>query len=44
MWLENSVYRRIEKGCAFTPNMNKKLVEKFNTGKLTQERAILKIR
>ena len=44
MWDENSIYPRIETGYAFTPDMKKKLVEKFNTGKFTQGSAILKIK
>ena len=36
MWDEKSVYPQIETGYAFTPDMNKKLVKKFNTGSFTQ--------
>ena len=44
MWDENSVYPRIETSYAFTPDVNKKLVKKFNTGNSTQGSAILKIK
>ena len=44
MWDENSIYLRIETRCAFTPNMNKKLVKKFKTGNFTQGRAFSKIK
>ena len=37
MWDENSIYPRIETGYAFTRNMNKKLVEKFNNQNLNEE-------
>ena len=30
MWDENSIYLRIETGNAFTPDMNKELLKKFN--------------
>ena len=44
MWDENSVYPRIETGYAFTTDMNEELVEKFNSGNLTEGSAILKIK
>ena len=44
MWDGNSIYPRIETGYAFTPDMNKKLLEKFNTGTFTKGCAILKIK
>ena len=42
-WDESSIYPRIETGYAYTSDMNKKLVEKFNTGTFTKKSAILKI-
>ena len=44
MWDENSFCPRIETGCAFTPDMNDELVQKFNTGNFSQGSAILKIK
>ena len=44
MWVEKSIYPRIETGYAYTRDMNNELVEKFNTGNFTQESAILKIK
>ena len=44
MWDEKSIYPRIETGYAYTPNMNKELVEKFNNQTFTQGSAILKIK
>ena len=41
LWDENSIYRRIETGYAFTPDMKKYLVKKFNTGKFKQGSATL---
>ena len=39
-----SIYPRIETGCAFKPDMNDELVEKFNNQTFTQGSAILKIK
>ena len=44
MWCEKSIYPRIETGYAFTRNINDELVNKFNTGKINQRSAILKIK
>ena len=44
MWDENSIYPRIETGYAFTRDMNKFLVHKFNNQTFTQGSAILKIK
>ena len=44
MWDEKSKYPRIETGYAFTPDMKEKVIKKFNTGKITQGSAILKIK
>ena len=44
MWYENSIYPKIEKGYAFTRNMNKKLLKKINTDNFTQGSAFLKIK
>ena len=44
MWDENSIYPRIATGYAYTKNMNKRLVKKFNTGNFNQQSAILKIK
>ena len=44
MWEENSIYPRIETGCAFTPDMNDELVEKLNTSNFNQRSAVLKIK
>ena len=44
MWDENSVYPRIETGCAFALDMNKKLDKKFTTGSFTPGSAILKFK
>ena len=43
MWDEIGIYPRIENCYAFTPDMNDKLVKKFNTGNFTKRSAILKI-
>ena len=42
MWEENSIYPRIETGYAFTRDMNKFLVHKFNNGNFDQRSAMLK--
>ena len=44
MWDENSIYPRIETGYAFTRDMNKFLVHKFNNGNFNQGSAFLKIK
>ena len=44
MWVENSIYQKIETGYAFTRDINDELVEKFNTGNFNQGSAILKIK
>ena len=44
MWDENSIYPRIETGYAFTRDMNKFLVHKFNNGNFNQGSAILRIK
>ena len=44
MWDVNSIYPRIETGYAFTRDMNKVLVQKFNNGNFNQGSAILKIK
>ena len=44
MWDEKSIYPRIETGYAFTRDMNKFLVHKFNNGNFNQGSAILKIK
>ena len=44
MWDEKSIYPRIETGYAFSRDMNREIVEKFNTGNFTQGSAILKIK
>ena len=44
IWDENRIYPRIETRYTFTPNMNKKVVKKFNTGNFTKESANLKIK
>ena len=43
MWDENGIHPRKETGSAFTPDMNEKLVKKFNIGNFTQGSALLKI-
>ena len=43
MWDENSIYPRIEKGYAYTRDMNNELVEKFYTGNFNQGSAIWKL-
>ena len=43
MWDEKSTYARIETGYAFTRDMNKFLVHKFNNSNFNQGSAILKI-
>ena len=42
MWDENSIYPRIETGYAFTRDVNKFLVHKFNNGNFNHGSAILK--
>ena len=42
MWDENSIYPRIEKGYAYTRDMNDELVKKFNSVNFNQGSAILK--
>ena len=42
MWDENSIYPRIETGYAFTRDMNKFLIHRFNNQTFTQRSAILK--
>ena len=42
MWDGNSIYPRIEARYAFTKDMIKELIIKFNTGSFTQGSAILK--
>ena len=44
MWDEKSIYPRIETGYAYTRDMNKILVHRFNNQNFTQESAILKIK
>ena len=44
MWDKSSNYPKIERGYAFTPDMNDELVEKFNNHTSTQGSAILKIK
>ena len=44
MWDEKSIYPRIETGYAFTRDMNKFLVHRFNNQTFTQGSAILKIK
>ena len=44
MWDEKSIYPRIETGYAFTRDMNKFLVHKFNNGNFNQGSAILKLK
>ena len=44
MWDEKSIYPRIETGYAFTRDMNKILVHRFNNQNFTQGSAILKIK
>ena len=44
MWVEKSVYPRIETGYAHRKDMNDELVEKFNNQTFTQGSAILKIK
>ena len=44
MWDENNIYPRIETGYAFTKDMNKFLVHRFNNQTFTQGSAILKIK
>ena len=44
MWDKASIYPRRETGCAFTPDMNDELVEKFNNQTFTQGSAILKFK
>ena len=41
---EKSIYRRIETGYVFTPDMNNSLVEKFNNQTSTRGSAILNIK
>ena len=44
MWDENIVYPGSETISDFTPDKNKKLVKKFNTGNFKRRSAILKIK
>ena len=44
MWDENSIYPKIETGCAFTKDMNKELVKLFNSQTFTQGSAISKMK
>ena len=44
MWDEKSIYPRNETGYAFTRDMNRILVHKFNNGNFIQRSAILKIK
>ena len=44
MWVENSIYPRIETGYACIEDMNDEFVEKFNSGNFNQGSAILKIK
>ena len=37
------MYSKIEEGCAFTPDLNDEIVEKFNKKFFTQDSAILKV-
>ena len=43
MWDENSIYPETETGFAFSPVMNDKLVEKFNSVNFNQGSAISKV-
>ena len=40
MWIEKSIYHKIETGYAFTPDMNDEIVEKINARKFTHGSAI----
>ena len=44
MWDENSIYPRIETGCAYKQLMNDELVEKINNQTFTKGSSILKIK
>ena len=44
MWIENSIYSRIETGYAYTKDTNGELVEKFNSVNFTKGSAILRIK
>ena len=44
MWVEKSIYPKIETGYAYTREMNDELVKKINTGTFNQGSAILKIK
>ena len=44
MWVEKSIYPRIETGYAYTRDMNDELVENVNNQTFTQGSAILKIK
>ena len=44
MWVEKSIYPRIETKYAYTKFMNDELIEKFNTGNFNQGSAILKLK
>ena len=43
MWEKLSIYPKIERGYAFTSDMNDELVEKFNNQTFTQGSGIVKI-
>ena len=43
MWDEKSLYPKIETGYVFTPDMNDKIIEQFNTQTFTQGSVILKV-
>ena len=44
MWVEKSIFPRIETGYVFTEDMNDELMERFNIQTFTQGSAILKIK
>ena len=44
MWVEKSIYPRIETGVAYTEDMKDELVEEFNGGNFNQGSAILKLK
>ena len=44
MWVEKSIYPRIETGVAYTEDMKDELVEEFNGGNFNQESAPLKLK
>ena len=43
MWVEESIYLKIETGYAFNPHINDESVEKCNNQKFTNVSAILKV-